>query len=123
MLDTNAILRYLLQDDNEAALAVKLIIAENNCLITTEVCAEVVYVLLKVYKVSREIIAKNLIDFFAIRNITVVSSESVKTGLLYFATTKLDFIDCLMIGYQRSGYSIFTFDQKLKKQLQKQGEI
>lgn len=45
MLDTNMVLRYLLNDSREMADEAETIIKEGSVLLTTEVVAEVVYVL------------------------------------------------------------------------------
>ena len=43
-----------------------------------------------------------------------VVSHAVKV----FATTKLDVIDCILVGYSKiKGYSVFSFDKALKKLL------
>jgi len=52
LIDANIILRYLLRDIEEQYIVACKII-DNGCCTTTEVIAEVVYVLLKVYKVQR----------------------------------------------------------------------
>jgi hypothetical protein len=45
--------------------------------------------------------------------------EVVLVGLKSFANTKLDFVDCLMSGYQTEGHEIYTFDKELRKYLQR----
>ncbi len=73
ILDTNMILRFLLQDNKEMADKATEIIDSENVIFTNEVAAEVVYVLNGVYQVSRSEISKVLIDFIEIDNI--VSTE------------------------------------------------
>lgn len=50
VFDTNAILRYILQDNIEMADIVEAQIMKHSCFLSTEVIAEMVYVLSKVYK-------------------------------------------------------------------------
>jgi len=119
ILDTNAILRYILQDDNEKTEKVKDKINANRCLIPTEVVAEVVYVLVKFYKVPRKNSAAAIENFLALANVFPMEATIVCRGLVSFASTKLDFVDCNMAGYQMQGYSIFTFDKKLQNYLKK----
>jgi predicted nucleic acid-binding protein len=79
LFDTNAILRYLLQDNAEMAEAVKKELNSKDCHITLEVV--------------------------------------LHAGLIY-ASTNLDFIDCLLVGYAKiKGHKVFTFDKALKKRL------
>ena len=59
ILDANAVLRFLLQDNEEQFRQIKTIIRGKNCYVTLEVLAEVCYVLEGVYQVTREDIASN----------------------------------------------------------------
>lgn len=39
-------------------------------------------------------------------------------GLILFAETTLDFVDCLLIAYNKCyGYEVLTFDKKMIRQL------
>jgi predicted nucleic-acid-binding protein len=91
-----------------------------NCLIPVEVVAEIVYVLAKVYSVERDVVAKTLTNIANISNITIAQENVVLYALQVYAATTLDFVDCLLVGYsKKEGYSIFTFDKKLRKLLDK----
>jgi len=118
IFDANAILRYILQDDEKSAASVKEKINETRCLVPTEVIAEVVYVLTKLYKVSRADTARVIEKFLLLENVSAMETSIVLHGLRAYASTKLDFIDCVLSGYQMQGYSIFTFDKKLQSYLE-----
>ncbi|MDR1918780.1 MAG: PIN domain-containing protein [Tannerellaceae bacterium] len=118
LLDTNAIVRYLLQDNAEMAEAVKKELNAEDCHITVEVVAETVYVLSKVYKVERHLIAKTLEGVVETSDSLVAEPEVVLHAGLIYASTNLDFIDCLLVGYAKiKGHKVFTFDKALKKRL------
>jgi len=118
IFDTNALLRYVLQDIEEMANSVENVINTSSCVFPVEVVAEMVYVLSKVYKIQRNEIALTIKGIIDIENITVPESDVVVDALDVFSDTKLDFVDCLMIGYAKSkNYSVFTFDDDLKKVL------
>ena len=119
ILDTNAILRYILQDDEEKTKTVKEKLSEARCLVPTEVMAEVIYVLVKYYKVSRKNAVMAAEKFLALENVFPKESTIVYQSLKAYASTKLDFVDCVLSGYQMQGYSIFTFDKKLQNYLKK----
>ncbi|MCH5349238.1 MAG: PIN domain-containing protein [Oscillospiraceae bacterium] len=53
MLDTNMIVRYFLQDDEEMADKVKNVLKSEKVFILHEVIAEVIYVMVKTYKQDR----------------------------------------------------------------------
>jgi predicted nucleic-acid-binding protein len=118
ILDTNAVLRFLLGDNAEQK---KIVLAElecNKCLVTIEVVAEAVYVLNKVYSAKRNEI-KDYIEQVAAIDENIISNKAIVFYALdVFSKTSLDFIDCLLVGYQQiEGYEIFTFDKKLRNLL------
>lgn len=118
MLDTNMILRYLLNDNEKMADEAEKIIREGSVQVTIEVIAEVVYVLKGVYSIEREKIKLSLLDFLS--EVQITEPEVVKFGLEIYAEQNLDFIDCILYAYNRvKGYEIKTFDKKLKYLLEK----
>jgi len=117
-LDTNTILRCILQDNEEAASLVNERMSRNECLILPEVIAEIVYVLLKVYRLDRKNIERSVVTILKHKNVRVPHKKVVEMALRYFGETKFDFVDCLLIGYALiDGHRIFTFDDKLQKYL------
>ncbi len=82
-----------------------------------EVLAEVCYVLEGLYQVTREdIISK----FRKLNNdVIIFNADVLLCGLdIFDEILKLDFVDCLLYGYQKEkGISVVTFDKKIKKRL------
>jgi predicted nucleic-acid-binding protein len=116
VLDTNAVLRFLLYDDAKKAEYVRDAMNQESCLLPVEALAEAVYVMAKTYKLERELIQKTLLDFLRNENVETPSQAVVETALRYFGETKLDFVDCLMVGYAIiEGHRIVTFDRELEK--------
>ena len=118
IFDTNAILRYVLQDNLEMAEEVKRQLSCDVCFVPVEVVAECVYVLSKVYKVERDVIAKTMADIINMDNIMAAQYSVILHALQVYASTTFDFVDCLLIGYaKKDGYTVFTFDKQLRKYL------
>jgi predicted nucleic-acid-binding protein len=118
LFDTNAILRYILQDNLEMAESVERQLAENFCYIPVEVVCELVYVLLKVYNVERDVIAKTITDLANMYSVMMSKSNVVRHALSVFGTSTLDFVDCLLVGYAKEErYNVITFDKQLQKHL------
>ena len=118
VLDTNTVLRCILQDNKEMASLVDEQMSQNECLIFPEVVAEIVFVLLRVYRLDRQGIEKSISTILRHKNVRVSNKSVVETALQYFGKTKLDFVDCLMVGYATvEGHKILTFDKELKKYL------
>ncbi len=118
ILDANAVLRYLLRDNEEQFQQINFIIQSKRCYITLEILAEVCYVLDGVYQVTRE----DIIRIFRKLNndVVIYNADVLLRGLdIFNKTPKLDFIDCLLYGYKlEKGIDIVTFDQKLRKRLE-----
>ncbi len=122
LLDANAVLRFLLQDNEEQFQYVKRIIRNENCYVTLEVLAEVSYVLEGLYQVLREDIISN---FRKLNNDVVILNVDVLFRALeiFDKTPKLDFVDCLLYGYRKEkGMDIITFDRKLQRWLDAEAE-
>lgn len=118
MLDTNMILRYLLDDNEEMASVAEQIIQEGNVRVSIEIMAEVVYVLKGVYGVERKKIEEKLLDF--LDEVSASEPEVLELGIKTYAEHNLDFPDCILYAYNRvKGYDIKTFDKKLNKLLER----
>lgn len=116
MLDTNIILRYLLNDSEQMADEAENIIKENSAFVTVEIIAEVVYVLKRVYSIERDAIKSSLFQFLS--EVSSNEMEVIKLGLITYSEKNLDFVDCLLYAYHKvKGYEIKTFDKKLKRLL------
>jgi len=118
-LDTNIVMRYLLDDHVElSAKARQIIDSTTNLFICDGVCAEIIYVLSKAYLVEREIIKQTISEFLEKENIHVTNKKVIKKSLALFASENLDYMDCFLCAYNHvEGIKIETFDNKLKKRL------
>ena len=118
VLDTNTILRCILQDDKASAVLVDDCMSKNKCLIPPEVVAAIVYVLLKIDRIDRKAIENLVSTILRHENVRVPYRAVGETVLHHVGETTFDFVDCLMIGYALDeGHQILTFDKKLKKYL------
>ena len=118
LLDANAVLRFLLRDNEEQFIYIRKMVRTKSCYVTLEVMAEVCYVLEGLYQVSRE----DIISCFRKLNndIIILYADVLLRALEIFdKTPKLDFVDCLLYGYKKEkGINIITFDKKLQKKLE-----
>lgn len=118
LIDANVILRYLLGDNEAMMLTAREVIEAGAC-VTTEVLAEVVYVLKGVYKAERDEIAEWVDEFLS--EVVIENKQAVRYALKVYAETSLDFVDCVLIGYNRIlGREVFSFDKKLNRLLIKE---
>ena len=121
IVDTNIVLRYILSDNEELSAQAEKIIDNNHIYIPIEVLCEVVYVLDKVYNASRGDVAVQLTDFIDDSNVSVPHREAVLLGLRNYGLGKLDFVDCVLVGYAKAeDAEIHTFDKALRKLIDSQ---
>ncbi len=114
--DANIILRYLLEDDKMLSEKSREIVDRNNIYFPFEVCAEVVYVLEKVYSVPRENIRNALILLIGYRNISTNDKAVLEKALEFYHIKNSDFVDALLVAYnQVTGAVIHSFDKKVNK--------
>ncbi|ACJ34977.1 pilus assembly protein [Anoxybacillus gonensis] len=114
IVDTNIILRYLLNDHDDLSAKAATIIENNKVLLLNEVVVEVVYVLEKVYKVKNDEICDTLLELFKYDNIDVDDIDILEEALILFVKRRMDFVDALLYAYNKvKGYQVYTFDKKL----------
>ena len=116
LIDTNVILRFVLNDNTEMAKrAVEVILS--GAYTQPEVIAEVVYVLKSVYSTPKETIKSIICGLSNI--IQIEHADCVLYAIELFSNSSLDFVDCLLVAYHfLNGENIFTFDKKLNRHLQ-----
>ena len=114
-IDTNILLRYLLNDHAEHSLLARKIIAENIVNTPIEVLCEAVFVLKRVYGATQKDIADTFLDFYENTNCILPHREAVLRGIKYFGEKDLDFVDCILAGYcETENINVQTFDKKLE---------
>ena len=111
LLDANAALRYLLEDNQEQAEAVAEAI-ERGAEVTVEVLAECVYVLAGVYHVPRSRIAESL--GILLDEVTCRRRNVAAAALGLYSGSSFDFVNCVLAAErQELGRDVMTFDRKL----------
>lgn len=121
LLDANAALRYLLEDNQEQADAVADAVLDG-AEITVEVVAECVYVLEGVYHVSRSDVAEAL--GLLLDEVQCRRKQIACAALGYYSGSTFDFVDCVLAAeVDVEGRSVLTFDKRLQKLLKRVHEI
>ncbi len=116
LIDANVILRYMLNDNKEMSATAKSLIASGNAYTKPEVISEVIYVLIRVYKIEKSDV-RNFI-YSLLDDISCNDTPCVLLAMDIFANFSLDFVDCLLIAYHKINHeNIFSFDKKLNKHL------
>lgn len=119
-LDANMVLRYLLNDVKDQALRAKEFIDSGECCLSNEVLAEVVYVLARVYELSRPVIIEAIAGVLPL--VECEDHRLLQVALEIFRDNrKLDIVDAILAArYHTRGDEILTFDKDLIKALRPQ---
>ena len=114
MADANTMIRCIIGDDEQKIQELQKIRATQKIIYTLEVIAEVVYVLTKVYNVSRRDVSEAIQLFLKARNIVCSNSEITLKSLQLFGENHLDYVDNVLLAYhQLRGIAIYSYDRKL----------
>ena len=113
-IDTNYIVRYFMNDNQEMADIAENILANEQVFISNEVLAEVVYVLLGVYDISKNSIVEKLTTLISYDNILTLDDIITIDALNIFKEKNIDFVDSILCAYSKND-EIKTFDKKLLK--------
>ncbi len=121
LVDTNILLRYLLQDNpthfhKAWELLEKVKTGQEKILILESVLTECVYALLKVYKVERQEIAHSMRMLLQYKGVTNPDKSDLIDSLDIFKTTTLSFVDCILCAKSRNNaMPLHTFDLELAR--------
>lgn len=114
LVDTNIILRYLLEDNEELSKKAIEIIDNNKIFIPTEVIVEVSYVLKKVYNVEKDKIYEVIQLLIDMENVNFQNKETIELAFETYSKQNLDIVDCMLFAYAKNEkYDVETFDKKL----------
>ena len=115
-LDTNVVLRYLLDDIPEQTLKAKAVITGSASYVTDVVATETIFVLERVIGLDRSDILKLVKTFLSLPNLIYNDYFLDQTIDLYGAKNSLSFVDCYAATETKMyGNSLITFDKELVK--------
>lgn len=121
LIDTNVVLRHVLNDDPKQAAAVQSVFdalrsGEKAALILESVLAECVYILLHYYEVPKEEVVEKLDGVLRYPGIVNRDKHDLREALKMFGVHAIDFVDCILVAKARiAELELVTFDEKLKK--------
>lgn len=121
-IDSNVILRFILDDDSKlsprAAKIFKKIEQENLIVFLSDVIvAEIVYVLLKVYKLDKVEIKEKLLKIIALENISIENKAILPEVFDAFVSKNVDFEDAYQVALmmKKKVKQIYSFDSDFDK--------
>ena len=119
VIDTNLLVRYLINDDQKKADAVdnlldKAIKGEVRIIIPSVVIAELVWVLESFYQLKADVILELVEAIVNTSGLDVTDKSTVISALRLYKNRNVDFIDAWIIEFakERGIKTIYTFDKK-----------
>jgi predicted nucleic-acid-binding protein len=117
-IDTNVLVRYLVQDNEQQASAANKILDRisdiNPAFINNIVMCETVWVLSRAYKYGKKLIVKTIEQILSTSGIEFENAEGVRKALRHYTTGNADFSDYLIaeINKENGANTTYTFDCK-----------
>ena len=117
-LDTNVLVRYLVNDDARQAAAARVLLAELTSerpgFVCREVVVELVWVLQRAYGFSRDQIARVLEELVATRELAFEAGDDVGRAAFMYRQGGAGFSDLMIAAAaKRTGaYPLYTFDRQ-----------
>ena len=119
VIDTNLLVRYLINDDQKKAAAVdnlldKAINGEVKIIVPSVVIAELVWVLESFYQMKADAILELVEAIVNTSGLDVTDKSTVISALRLYKNRNIDFIDAWIIEFakERGIKTIYTFDKK-----------
>jgi predicted nucleic-acid-binding protein len=122
-LDTNVLVRFLVEDDRDQCERARRLVAsvseaEQTCFVSDVVMCETVWVLASCYRFSREKISTVLRAVLRARQLAFQSSERIAKALAAYEEGRGDFADFMIrdVAEEAGCDSVATFDRELVDQ-------
>lgn len=118
VVDSNLILRYLLNDDPRKAKAVeKLFRTKRNITIPAIVISEVVWVLLSFYKEPKLGVVEKIQSLLVVENVTIEKKQTIHRALEIYKRLNVDWIDAVLAAsVQLEEFDrVYSFDRDFDK--------
>ena len=113
-LDTNVVVRLLVNDDADQAARARQLVQANSVLLATTVLLECEWVLRSAYGFTAGAISDALSKLIRLPQLTLVDATSVDAALAAYAKG-IDFADALHVEASRDASAFATFDRTLQR--------
>ena len=110
-IDTNIIIRVIVEDDAQQVSLAKDLMASNICYVSRSVVQEVVWVLKKSYKASHEQIACVIDKLIATERMVLEDQAAIEQAVMWYRGG-MDFADALHLASNVGGGLLYTFDKR-----------
>lgn len=119
-LDTNIFVRFLIPENptihQECAAVIDTVRqGKTKPYISTIIIHELLFILFKIYKLTKTQVLGYTTDILNLRNLTIIEKTDVKAALKLFSKYNIKFGDCLIATQIPPGVPICTYDPDFAK--------
>ena len=116
LVDTNLIVRFLVNDNPKQAQAAEKVFQEVDLILTDIALAEVVWTLQSFYNLSRQEIVEKLYELLQSKNF-IFNRELIFNSLFLYLNHNISFVDAYLVAYAQLEKleGIYSFDKDLDK--------
>ena len=121
VVDTNAFLRFLLNDIPEQKRTFEKLLQEAadsrvRLVVAQIVIFEIDFILEKYYQFEKDVVIDKLKTLVSVHYLDIESREIFVGALMLYEVEDISFVDCfLAVKAKSEGKELFTFDKKLRK--------
>ena len=119
-IDTNVIIRFLVNDDREQAQRARALIDVEDVFVPASVLLETEWVLRSAYKLPRRDLVAALRAFLGLPHVFIQDRQAALTGM-HWAEQGMEFADALHLASASSCDAFASFDRALAKAARKVG--
>jgi predicted nucleic-acid-binding protein len=121
-IDTNVIVRFLINDDREQAQRARVLIGRQEVFVSTSVLLETEWVLRSAYKLSHQHICETLRAFLALPKV-VAQDRAAALAAFDWAEQGMEFTDALHLASAGECDAFVSFDRRLARAARKVGAM
>lgn len=117
VVDTNLIIRFLLNDNPEQAKSIKLLFASPEKLLLPDlIFAEVIWVFKSVYQFSKPVIIEKVQQLLSL-NIFICNYKFLNRSLAIYKENNISFVDAYLLAFsiEKNLEGIYSYDRSLDK--------
>ena len=120
-LDTNVLIRYLTRDNPEQAEAARVLLegltADNPGFICREVALEIVWVLERAYRFTREQIANVVMELVSTDALVIEDADDIARSAIAYRLGGADFSDFMILAAANrvGAQPLYTFDRRFAR--------
>lgn len=119
-IDTNIFIRFIIKDDTKkledcSRLFERIEEGKIRPYTSNIVILEIQFVLIKIYKFSKNQALEDINTLLSLRNLTIIDKTNTKIALDLYRKNNIKYVDCLIATQIPKGTKLVTYDEEFSK--------